>query len=119
MPADPRAPASAPPCAGSRTTTPKAFCGGAVGSKAGCDGAGGVCCVPGADVCGGACDGVDGVCVDCACAENARAATNIPMKNKRFSLLGTSTRIPESFHSGEIVRPIFYYPCRNGGAVHN
>ena len=38
MPDDPRAPGSAPPCAGSRMTTAKVFCGGAGGSDAGCAG---------------------------------------------------------------------------------
>src|SRR5258708_30200369 len=99
MPEDPRAPASAPPCAGSSMTTAKVFRGGIVGSTAGCAGAGSVCCGTGVEVCGAVCPGAGGACVDCACAENAWAAAIIHTKNKQIGLLGTPTRIPESFKS--------------------
>src|SRR5579864_8385417 len=98
-PDDPRAPGSAPPCAGSRMTTAKVFCGGGVGSIAGCAGAGVVGWVAGVDACGAGWAGAAGVCADCGCAENACAAATIHTKNKQIDLLGTSTRIPESFQS--------------------
>src|SRR5512135_2480382 len=96
MPEDPRAPGSAPPCAGSRTTTAKVFCGGLVGCTVGCTGDGGVCCGAGVEVCGAGWPGAAGTCADCACAENAWAAAMINAKNKQIDLLGTPTRIPES-----------------------
>src|ERR1700674_1351413 len=99
MPDDPRAPGSAPPCAGSRTTTAKVFCGGLAGSTVCGGGAGSVCCGTGVEVCGAGWTGAAGDCVDCACAENAWAAAIIHTKNKQISLLGTPTRIPESFQS--------------------
>jgi hypothetical protein len=55
--------------------------------------------VTGADVCGAGWPGAAGVCVDCARADNTWAAAINHTKIKQIGLLGTSTRIPESFQS--------------------
>src|ERR1700680_3949559 len=100
MPDDPRAPGSAPPCAGSRMTTANVFCGGAVGSAVGCGGVGRVCCgTGGVEVCGTGCPGAGGGCGHGAFGENAWATAIIHTKNKQIGLLGTPPRIPESFQS--------------------
>ena len=59
------------------------------------------------EVCGADWPGAAGSCVDCARAENGRAAATINTKNKQIDVLGTPTRIPESFPTREIARLIF------------
>lgn len=90
-------------------TTAKVFCGGAAVSAAGCPCGEGVCCVAGAEVCGAGCPCAAGACVEGPGAENVWAAAIINMKKKQIRLLGTPTRIPESFQSREIVRLIFSF----------
>ena len=110
MPEDPRAPGSAPPCAGSRITRPKAFCGGGAGSAAGCAGAGvgagGACCGIGADVCGAGWTGVAGACVVCACAENALGGRHHPQDNQANRFAGHS-------HEDTRIVPILRDPPRS------
>ena len=71
----------------------------------------------GAEVCGAGWPGAAGACVDCTCAEKTWAAAIIHTKNEQIGLLGTSTRIPESFHSGEIVRLIFSFCYSRAAAL--